>query len=115
MMVKQLILTPSSPLLAGTEYTATITTGVKNLQGTPLANDFSWKFTTGTILAPEVTATDPADNATGVALNKIVTANFSMPMDNATINNTSFTLKNGTISVNGVTFLFRHNTYFCSR
>lgn len=93
---------PSSPLLAGTEYTATITTGVKNLQGTRLANDFSWKFTTGTIVAPEVTATDPSNNATGVALNKIVTANFSTPMDIATINNTSFTLKNGTILIIGV-------------
>jgi hypothetical protein len=93
---------PSSPLLAGTEYTATITTGVKNLQGTQLANDFSWKFTTGTIVAPEVTATDPLNNATGVALNKIVTANFSTPMDIATINSTSFTLKNGTILISGV-------------
>jgi len=92
----------SSPLLAGTEYTATITTGVKNSQGTSLSANNEWKFTTGTILAPRVIATDPADNATGVALDKIITANFSMPMDFTTINDTSFTLKNGTISLNGV-------------
>lgn len=91
----------SSPLLAGTEYTATITTGTKNLQGTALANDFSWTFTTGTIIAPKVIVTNPADNATGVSLDKIVTAEFSMTMDIATINNTSFTLKNGTNLVIG--------------
>ncbi|WP_372795381.1 Ig-like domain-containing protein [Lutibacter sp.] len=91
----------SSPLLAEKIYTATITTGAKNIQGTPLANDFSWEFTTGTILGPSVISTDPLDNATGVALDKIVTATFSMEMDIATINNTSFTLKNGTILING--------------
>jgi len=96
----------SSPLLAGTEYTATITSGAKNLQGTPLNNDVSWTFTTGTILAPKVIFTNPIDNATGVALDKIVTAEFSMPMDISTINNTSFTLKNDTNLVNGaITYL----------
>lgn len=93
---------PNSPLLASTLYTATITAGAKNVQGTPLANDYSWTFTTGTITAPKVTATDPVDNASGVAVNKVITATFSTPMDIATINNTSFTLKNGTNLISGV-------------
>jgi len=91
----------SSPLLAGKIYTATITTGAKNIQGTPLANDVSWEFTTGTILAPGVIATDPSNKASGVVLDKIVTATFSMEMDIATINNTSFTLKNDKILIDG--------------
>jgi hypothetical protein len=36
--------TPDSLLNYGTTYTATITTGVKNSSGTPLASDFSWNF-----------------------------------------------------------------------
>ncbi len=39
--------TPSSPLVTGTTYTATITTGVTDLAGNPLAADFQWTFTAG--------------------------------------------------------------------
>ena len=39
--------TPKSALAATSLFTATITTGAKDLQGTPLAADFSWSFTTG--------------------------------------------------------------------
>jgi hypothetical protein len=43
---------PTSSLVIGTIYTATITNGAKNVVGTPLANDYVWNFTT--ILAPPV-------------------------------------------------------------
>ena len=38
--------TPSVMLTAGTVYTATITTGAKNLAGSALANNIEWNFTT---------------------------------------------------------------------
>jgi len=38
--------TPSNNLLPGTGYTATITSGAKNADGFPLANDYVWSFTT---------------------------------------------------------------------
>jgi hypothetical protein len=47
--------TPSTNLLALTDYSATITSDVKNLAGTALAADMVWDFTTGgssTILDP---------------------------------------------------------------
>ncbi|MFV5686721.1 Ig-like domain-containing protein [Flavobacterium sp. GB2R13] len=94
--------TPTTPLTANTVYTGTVTTGAKNVQGTSLTNNFTWTFTTGSVTAPKVTATDPADNATGVAVNKIITANFSTAMDPLTINATTFTLKNGNTIVPGV-------------
>src|SRR5205807_3163410 len=37
---------PSSALARSTTYTATVTTGAKDLAGTALASDFSWSFTT---------------------------------------------------------------------
>lgn len=93
---------PSANLLSNTLYTATITTGAKNLAGTALSNNYVWTFTTGAIAAPVVISTDPANNATGVVLNKIVTATFNMAMDPLTINGTTFTIKQGLNTVAGV-------------
>ena len=92
---------PSVPLTANTLYTATITTGAKNVAGVALMSDYVWRFTTGTISAPIVTSTDPFNTESGVALNKIITATFNMPMDPLTINGTTFTVKIGTTTVLG--------------
>jgi hypothetical protein len=42
---------PTSNLAASTVYTATITTGVKDLAGNALASNYVWSFTTGTAAA----------------------------------------------------------------
>lgn len=93
--------TPTLALLPNTLYTATITTGARNVAGTPLANNYVWTFTTGAAVAPMVISTDPANNATGVALNKTVTATFNMAMDPLTINGTTFTVMQGANTVAG--------------
>ena len=92
---------PSSNLLLGTEYTATITTGAKSLAGMPMATDYVWKFTTILAAAPTVTSTSPTNLEPGVLLNKVVTARFSLPMDPANLNGTTFTLYLGTTPVLG--------------
>ncbi|MCX6258693.1 MAG: Ig-like domain-containing protein [Bacteroidia bacterium] len=103
---------PSGALALNTIYVCTITTGAKNLQGTSLANDYLWTFTTGSVLAPEVISTDPANNASGVVLNKKITVSFSESMNPLTITESSFILKQGlsgvpgTISYNGNTATF---------
>lgn len=93
--------TPTVSLSASTLYTATITNGVKNTLGTPIANNYVWTFTTGILLEPKVILTDPFNNATGVSLNKIVTATFSTAMDPLRINTSSFTIKRGTTVIDG--------------
>jgi Ice-binding-like/Bacterial Ig-like domain len=93
------IFTPASPLAAGLPYTGTITTGATDVAGNALAADIVLTFTTDA--APTVTLTDPADLATGVVLNKAVTATFSVPMDPLTLTATTFTLKQGTTPVTG--------------
>lgn len=93
--------TPTNIFAPNTIYTATITTGAKNLSGTPLAANYVWNFTTGAITAPKVISTDPANNASGVVLTKTITATFDMPMDPLTINNITFTLKQGTSLIAG--------------
>jgi len=92
---------PQVNLLPGVEYTATITTGAKDLAGNSIAANYIWKFTTSVIVRPVVLDVDPDDLATNVALNKVVSATFSKAMDLSTINSSTFTLKNGTIPVFG--------------
>jgi hypothetical protein len=92
---------PTGGLTANTTYTATITTAVRDTLGNHLQVNYVWTFSTGALLAPSVTSTDPANNATGVVLNKIVTATFSVPMDTSTITASTFTLKQGTTTVAG--------------
>lgn len=91
---------PTNPLLANTIYTVTITNGAKNSLGTAMVADYTWTFTTD--IVPTVILTDPINNAINVALNQTVTANFSTIMDAATINTTTFTLKQGATIVPGM-------------
>src|SRR6185503_2182099 len=68
------------------------------------STDFVWTFTTGATLdttRPIVTATVPANGATGVAINHTVTAAFSEAMNPLTISSATFTLKQGTTVVAG--------------
>ena len=98
--------TPAANLAANTVYTATITTGAKDLEGTALANNYVWSFTTAASIVaipPTVTSTIPANLATNVPLNQIVSATFSKAMNPATINSTTFTLTGpGTTPVSGL-------------
>src|SRR3989454_95453 len=84
-------LTPSSPLAAGTVYTATVAAAVTDTSGTALGADSLWSFTTD--VAPTVTAQAPAPGATGVPLNTTVTATFSKAMNAASITTSTFRLR----------------------
>lgn len=92
--------TPASILDASTVYTATITTGAKASTGSALAANKAWTFTT--VGLPVASSTDPLDNATAVALGKVVAITFNGAMDPLTITATTFMLKQGTTAVAGV-------------
>lgn len=82
---------PTANLAASTQFTAKISTAAKDLSGNALAAGAvpnPWNFTTGTgpnTTAPTITFTSPANAATGVVLNKTVSATFSTAMDPLTI------------------------------
>jgi hypothetical protein len=59
------------------------------------------EFADPTSTGPSVTSTDPVNTATGVVTGKQVTAIFNKAMDPATVNATTFTLKQGTTAVAG--------------
>nr|MBA3455696.1 Ig-like domain-containing protein [Deltaproteobacteria bacterium] len=97
---------PTSDLIAGLVYTATITTGAQDLGGLALAANYTWMFTAAAnAFPPTVIATTPAPNATNVSLNVSPTATFSKAMNPTTINATSFTLVQGATPIAGVVTL----------
>jgi hypothetical protein len=88
--------TPAANLAPSTVYTATITTGAQDLANVGLASNYVWTFTTAAtvvVVPPTVVSTVPLNGATAVPLNQIVSATFSVPMNPATINGATFTLK----------------------
>jgi hypothetical protein len=98
------VFSPSAALASNTVYTATITTAAQDLAGNAMLNDYTWSFTTGVAsdnILPTVIFTDPVNGATGVVLNKKVTATFSEAMNILTINNGTFLLKQGSTPVAG--------------
>lgn len=95
---------PTSVLEANKVYTGTITTGAKDLSGDALLTDFVFSFTTGNApdtTKPTISSTDPLNNATSVARNKVIAINFNEAMDPLTINASTIILKQGTTAVLG--------------
>jgi methionine-rich copper-binding protein CopC len=87
-------LVPGAPLDENAEYTATVTTGVKDLAGNALASAWTWKFTTvGN--APHVVSTTPADGMTGVAQDIVIKFVFDKSM-NASSLSSNMTLTDAT-------------------
>jgi len=97
--------TPATNLSVGATYTATVTTGVKDLAGNALAASYAWQFTTGSgpdSVAPTVITTYPASNSVNIALNSSITLTFNEEVEPATINaQTIIVLKDGTMPVAG--------------
>jgi len=92
--------TATGVLLANAKYTATVTTGAKDLAGKALAANFVWTFTTAVdITPPTIVSVNPVDPSSTACLQKVINATFSKPMDPTTINSSpagtlgTFTIK----------------------
>ena len=103
---------PDNQLNPMTTYNAIIATGVKDLGGNPLAQNYPWAFTTRDApdtTPPQVGLTSPDNNATDVLVTASITATFSEAMDPASIDSRSFTLEgpggfiSGTVSISDFT------------
>lgn len=92
------IFSPSSNLSPGTTYTVTITTGVMDLSGNPMAQNYSWSFTTGPapdLTPPTVFSTGPTDGASSVWVGSSINVIFSEAMATSTITAATFDVSGG--------------------
>ena len=92
------VLNPTSDLAYSTTYTAIVkggSSGVKDLIGNPIPADYTWTFTTESMITtpPTVTSVKPIDEASRLRLATNATAYFSRAMDPATINASTFELR----------------------
>lgn len=87
---RKAVFTPAAPLTDGITYHAVLTTGIRDLDGVPLSDNFIWSFTTGTTggggggggggpdqTPPEIVSTSPRERATDVAIDASVRVVFS--------------------------------------
>lgn len=84
---------PLVNLALNTTYTATVTTGVRDALGKPMAANYVFDFATrGTLdsSASRVVAVNLAPGAICVPLNQVIRVTFEQPMDSLTINATTF-------------------------
>ncbi|HET6840821.1 MAG TPA: ice-binding family protein [Candidatus Angelobacter sp.] len=84
---------PAADLTPNTTYNATITTGARDVSGTPLAAPFTFSFSTRLTpdtSPPTIIAVNVASNATNVPLNQIIKVTFDEQMDSNTINTNTF-------------------------
>ncbi len=88
---RRVIINPTNDLTPAQAYTAQISTAATSSRGAALASTVSWSFTTAD--APTVTATTPADNATGVAVAVSPTATFSRAMNVASLTSGAATVR----------------------
>ncbi|HYX34218.1 MAG TPA: ice-binding family protein [Oligoflexus sp.] len=93
---KTTVFTPTNNFSANTLYKATLTTGVKDLEGHALPSDHVWTFTSGSTsdgTAPSIHSTLPIAGAVGVAINGPISVVFDEEMDPTTLNANTFSLK----------------------
>jgi hypothetical protein len=93
---------PFSDFAPNTQFNATITTGARDLHGTPLAAPFNFSFTTRPTKdtsPPKIVAINVAAGATCVPLDQKIKVTFDEPMDSLSINSTTVFIEGVTGSV----------------
>jgi hypothetical protein len=98
--VNMAVFNPTDDLSVNTTYTVTITTGVTDLGGIPMSNNYTWSFMTGTAdtVLPMISSVSPVSSATGVSPNTTISVTFSEAIDPTTL---VFTLGQGNSMIMG--------------
>jgi uncharacterized repeat protein (TIGR01451 family) len=103
--------TPDSSLAPLTVHTATLTTGIQDEAGNPLAST-TWSFTTGAAdtISPTIVAHFPATDAISVPLNSNIVISFSEDLKPSTVIPANFTLVGPSGSIGWSAFTYDPNT-----
>ena len=95
---------PADNFEKGKAYTATLTTGVKDLAGNAMVNNYNWGFTAGQTAdttAPTVTFTSPVNGTAAALVYQNTNVAFSEAMDPGSISAETFTIKQGATPISG--------------
>src|SRR5204863_3763475 len=87
---------PTTALAGGTTYTATVSADLKDVDGSPLAKPFSWKFST---IPPQLQYISPENGNNQVPLETAITVTFNQPMDRASTTE-AFSVRNAANGAN---------------
>ena len=97
--------TPASRFAPDSNYTARLTTGVRDTAGNALANDQVWSFTTGALVGNGVLtvhSTNPVDGANQMPTNQAIAVHFRPAMDGSTLTAFTFTVSpSGGVALTG--------------
>jgi len=97
------LFTPAAALDNSVTYTVVLNTGIRDLAGNSLVYCTS-TFTTvapADVIAPAVSSIYPAYGGINPPVDTAISVEFSEPLDEATINDGTFTLMNGTAVISG--------------
>ena len=89
------VFTPDDTLNAGENYRATIANSVEDLNGSNLASDYIFNFSTGAgpdNISPNITNVTPGEDAVGALIDNVVTIQFSKPINPLTLTHETFSL-----------------------
>lgn len=98
------IFDPTDPMLLGTVYQATVSTGVTDVAGNALAVNFVWSFTVNgdiNVDAPVVISVTPENEAIDVPTIASITATFNEVMNPASLTTATFRLTDGSGFISG--------------
>ncbi len=96
---------PDSALPAGANITGNLSTGIKGINGSPLAEARSWTFGTiasEAVVRPFVSSVFPSADSVDIATGVVITANFSTPVASSTMTAARFTVSSGTTRLGGI-------------
>lgn len=105
-------LDPAASLAESTLYTARLeggTSGITDLEGTALATDYSWSFTTAAV-TPNVTTTFPLSSAADVIPGASILATFLVPLDPSTVTSSTFELWDGSNTLVAASVAYQSTT-----
>ncbi len=84
---------PAKPLAGGVTYRVTVASGLQDLSGALLIEDYNWSFSTQ---PPEVVWTQPRDGETLVDIRRPIQVEFNQPIEAASAQR-AFSLKGGSL------------------
>ncbi|MBI4650946.1 Ig-like domain-containing protein [Candidatus Desantisbacteria bacterium] len=108
---KSIVFIPYNNLEYNMGYKVKILSGIKDLSGNKITEDYIWSFSTPDKIFPEVLSVSPADGTKDVLCDTKINVKFTKAMDTSTINMNTFILKDIKNNTVPGSFIFTDTTF----